>query len=456
MTDDLGPEANGRFSRRRLVAGAFAAAAVVPLAASCSTDSPPAVPDSPTLSDAPNARNVKSFGAKGDGTTDDTEAFRRACSQVDDRLVLYIPAGTYRLSSVPELPSFSTVIGDGSDLSVMLYPGSETLVKINGKQRIAFKRVGIYVTDPSATALTISASFRCSFDSVVIRGNHSGENYPQYERQRGVVLDQNSGGTAFINSDINNFGIGLTSRCIQNYVTSSKFTSNRIGVLGAGNDKNAGLALANVEFVSDRNEQTTDTHLKIEGAANDWWLTNCWFEGCNTAITVGGPTGGPSQFGLVNAKLAARDTCIDLRSCRQPFLANVALDRDSDAPVTEIRIDTTNCPEGTAMNLISSSEFDLPGDVFPPNWTVIGRGTQSGATFQSQVVMRKANSAEDILQVQGDNFAVSARVAPSGTWVSEDVDAGIVLRGENGRYFRLGVDAQGAVRATDLGVERPN
>ncbi|PXW35272.1 UNVERIFIED_CONTAM: pectate lyase-like protein [Williamsia faeni] len=447
----------GSVNRRRLLAGSVAAAAAIPLLAACSSDddAPASVPESPDLAESPNARNVKAFGAIGDGMADDTAAFAAACEGADDRLVLYVPSGTYLVNELPELPSFATVIGDGGDLSVIVYEGSGTLIEIDGKQRIAFKRIGIFVTGESSTALSISQSFRCSFDSVVIRGNHSGDNYPQYDKQRGVVLSGNSGGTAFINSDINNFGIGLTSKCIQNYVTSSKFTSNRIGVLGTGSDHNAGLSLTNVEFVSDNNPNTTDIHLIVDGAANDWWLTNVWFEGSSTAISIGGSTGGPSQFGLINAKLAAREICLDLRACRQPYLANVALDPDAGSNPEEIRIDSTNCPEGTAINLISGSAFDVPVSLFPQNWKVIGRGVESGSTFVSPVVMRKSNENSDILQFQGDGFRVTAGVTASGAWISEDAGAGVVLRGPDGRYFRLVVNGSGQLTTEDLGMTRP-
>ena len=43
--------------------------------------------------------NVKTFGAKGDGITDDTNAFISALNEIDDGSTLYIPNGHYRLTS---------------------------------------------------------------------------------------------------------------------------------------------------------------------------------------------------------------------------------------------------------------------------------------------------------------------------------------------------------------------
>lgn len=45
--------------------------------------------------------NVKDFGAKGDGVTDDTEAIRNAINQIDENDVLFFPKGTYLLTPQP-------------------------------------------------------------------------------------------------------------------------------------------------------------------------------------------------------------------------------------------------------------------------------------------------------------------------------------------------------------------
>lgn len=282
-------------NRRRLLAASFGAAAALPLVACSSPADRNGVEfTSPQVSDAPSARNVRDFGAVGNGTADDTDAIARACRDGAGPIVLYLPAGNYRVTDWPELPDYSVILGDGGDASTIVYTADGPLIALRGKNRVSLKRLGIYVTDPNGTAVSLSGSFRCSFDAVVLRGNHLSENYPRFAGQRGVVLDQNTGGTAFVNCDINNFGVGIVTSCIQNYLTSSKLTSNYIGILGTGGNHGAGLALANVEFVSDNNPRTTDQHIRIDGAANNWWLTNVWFEGADIALSIGDrDRGGP-------------------------------------------------------------------------------------------------------------------------------------------------------------------
>ena len=69
--------------------------------------------------------NIKSFGATGDGATDETVAIQRAIDQLyinsstkgteQSRVKLYIPAGIYKVSATIYLPPYTTIYGDGRD-----------------------------------------------------------------------------------------------------------------------------------------------------------------------------------------------------------------------------------------------------------------------------------------------------------------------------------------------------
>ena len=66
--------------------------------------------------------SVKSFGATGDGNTDDTEAINRAlfqlyCTDVitTARKTLFFPAGVYKISDVIEIPTYAYIVGEGKD-----------------------------------------------------------------------------------------------------------------------------------------------------------------------------------------------------------------------------------------------------------------------------------------------------------------------------------------------------
>ena len=444
-------------SRRRWLGVTLGAAVSLPLAAACTSSDPGPTGPAATARGMPlPARNVRDLGAVGDGVADDTAAIAEAYAGAEGPVVLYLPAGEYLVSEWPDLPDHSVVIGDGGDATTIVHQGTGTLFALRDKHRVGFQRFGVWVTQPDASAVSLSACFRCSFDSVVLRGNHLDENFPRYTGQRGVVLSDDTGGTTFVNCDINNFGTGLVTSCIQNYVTASKFTNNHVGVLGTGNDHNAGLSIVNSEFVSDNDPNTTSTHIRIDGAANDWWITNVWFEGSDVALSVGdADRGGPAQFGLVNCKVAARTTCLELVYCRQPYLANVLFDPDVETPPTPLRIDPRYCPEGTAVNLISGFADDVDLAAFPSGWSVTARGVVTGAQFAGPLSLRPGPRGGDLMQARDATGSVVSAVLPTGAFLSDRPEGGLVLKDEEGGYWRVSVGTDGALRTTSLGDDRP-
>jgi hypothetical protein len=59
-----------------------------------------------------DALNVRDFGARGDGTADDTEAFQAALSAASTRAgVVFVPAGQYRLKGSLDVPAGVTLEG---------------------------------------------------------------------------------------------------------------------------------------------------------------------------------------------------------------------------------------------------------------------------------------------------------------------------------------------------------
>ena len=72
--------------------------------------------------------SVLSFGAAGDGITDDTSAINRAfyelfCRQtnVETRRALYFPAGIYVIKDLIKIPPYAKIIGDGLTSSIIKY-----------------------------------------------------------------------------------------------------------------------------------------------------------------------------------------------------------------------------------------------------------------------------------------------------------------------------------------------
>lgn len=89
------------------------------------------VVDSGTNYDVVSIDVVRDYGAKGDGITDDTEAFKKAidkaalCARYTDQVgdacasVVYVPAGNYVLTKTIEVPFFVGLLGDTNNRSVL-------------------------------------------------------------------------------------------------------------------------------------------------------------------------------------------------------------------------------------------------------------------------------------------------------------------------------------------------
>lgn len=73
--------------------------------------------------DYPVRTSVKDHGAKGDGLTDDTAAFREAIRAVEEPGAILVPAGRYLLTDVVEINRSGVVLrGEGPDKSLLIIP----------------------------------------------------------------------------------------------------------------------------------------------------------------------------------------------------------------------------------------------------------------------------------------------------------------------------------------------
>lgn len=74
--------------------------------------------------------NVKQFGAKGDGVTDDTEAIQNTvtCAENTANYIVFIPSAVYLISSTLNIPNFIKLRAGGK--SVFNYTGDNVLINI--------------------------------------------------------------------------------------------------------------------------------------------------------------------------------------------------------------------------------------------------------------------------------------------------------------------------------------
>ena len=83
------------------------------------------------IPDVPIKANVRDFGAKGDGETDDTEAFKKAIEATNNGAIL-LPAGRYKLTSIIYMRKPNLVLrGEGSDKTTLFFPKGLEEIKPN-------------------------------------------------------------------------------------------------------------------------------------------------------------------------------------------------------------------------------------------------------------------------------------------------------------------------------------
>ena len=111
------------------------------------------------------------FGAKGDGITDDTDAFDRACEAMatGDIKILFIPAKTYVIGWTIAIPEGCTVMGTGRD-SVIFYSEQNTAYGVglvNAGNNVTIKNLRLeQEREPGTITLTGTQTGCMSFSTL--------------------------------------------------------------------------------------------------------------------------------------------------------------------------------------------------------------------------------------------------------------------------------------------------
>ena len=95
--------------------------------------------------------DVRTYGALGDGKADDSEAVGKALEAIKQAGggVLYFPRGTYRISGTIELPRFTALRGEGTELTVLNWPDrpDPLPVLVRGTNSFAVEQITLYAAN---------------------------------------------------------------------------------------------------------------------------------------------------------------------------------------------------------------------------------------------------------------------------------------------------------------------
>lgn len=157
--------------------------------------------------------SVKDFGAKGDGSTNDTAAIQAAINYVESIVpfgsvptqtgnvrrnpAIYIPAGAYIITNTLQISQQSIwIYGDGVEESVLVLNSNTNIVAIN---------MGTFNANPPDVFVTGTQD--CHFSDFGIFNNYWG--YPASSSQGTAIQNNGSGGLHLSNIQILGFAVGV-------------------------------------------------------------------------------------------------------------------------------------------------------------------------------------------------------------------------------------------------------
>lgn len=120
--------------------------------------------------------NVRSFGAKGDGSANDATAIQAAitaCSTAGGGVV-YLPPGTYKVTSPLEHKNFVSLVGSGADSCTLRASGNVYAVNLTGANRTAIRDLTIdaaAVQSSGGGINMVAASLNARFENLYFGNN---------------------------------------------------------------------------------------------------------------------------------------------------------------------------------------------------------------------------------------------------------------------------------------------
>ncbi len=224
-----------------------------------------------------DAVSVRAFGVIGDGLTNETVKLQRAIDQLfvnaatvgnpNSRRQLHIPAGTYVISNSLKLPPFTTLIGAGSDKTIINQTGNFAVFEtVNG-----LRTPGVAGNRAATTTSNQARHIRVEGMTLNITGNNT------------ALLVDNC-----VNSDFEDIKMD------GDWSFSASYTSNYAIKLDA---LSSVVTSANNNFRSIKiNQFQQAVHSDVDIAENHF--ENCVFENCQYGVAFGELTtiGAPAQL----------------------------------------------------------------------------------------------------------------------------------------------------------------
>lgn len=229
-----------------------------------------------TLINGKEFLNVKDYGAKGDGATDDYEAISNLLTKYP-KANLYFPAGKYLISDTLDITSKKTLRGSGN--TTIAYTGEDLLLHISGD----------YLNKPTIEQLNFTSSANTLFlsckranntwggsfvmrDCKIVGFNHTIMRFNSaYHVELNNLIIQSNGMFVFTTTD------GTTTE--SNFSNSINFTNVHHSLLDKNTKPSILFDIQNVRQIMFYNCQFHDCTTLMQGTtAKEIHFINTWFE----------------------------------------------------------------------------------------------------------------------------------------------------------------------------------
>ncbi|MDD3926099.1 MAG: glycosyl hydrolase family 28-related protein [bacterium] len=256
--------------------------------------------------------DVRAYGAKGDGTTDDTTAIQNAIDSFSSGGIVFFPSGTYVITSA--LTVRKGIILQGSGRGCPINNGfTTTTIQNNG----------------TGVALNISSAWDITIRDIAVLGNaNSSHGISAYEATRllieNVYLAANDRGIS-LSTSVNvvlrhvgsslNRGAGLIASDITVLTIQDSYMSDNVGY-GARANNCASVYIANSIFSAMNSTNECGLSLATSaGASESQVVIGCFFENNSTALDVNATSGIAHRSVLISGnQFTDSNTAILLRS----------------------------------------------------------------------------------------------------------------------------------------------
>jgi hypothetical protein len=217
----------------------------------------------------PAVVNAQAYGAKGNGTADDTAAIQSAVSAVTGGGMIFLPAGTYKVTSTITVPWNNILVGSGPG-TVVSFTGSGDVFRMQN----ANPTKGVYSTQQNQSGGFRDLLIDGNGTAGALAGIHIGDGLG-YELSN--IFIRNFTGTNGVGLHVDN-NIWWTEKMRGRHIVTSNCTTHVLmEKTGTGTDSLAYSEYDIHMYIASATNLPAQTGLVIQGGvnpyANRFWLT---------------------------------------------------------------------------------------------------------------------------------------------------------------------------------------